>query len=557
MIKAWLLLVACYPLLWGDAALERAIGRMVIVGFDALSLERNATLLAQIKRYDLGGVILFDRDYRDRTRPKNVRDPQQLQALCSILHEASKGRMFIMIDQEGGRVERLKARDGFVHTPSAAQMAALPVQEARAHYDVMAAMLREAGITLNAAPVVDLAVNPDNPVIAKLERAYSSDPVKVGRYATAMLDAMSDKGVVGVLKHFPGHGSSRGDSHEGFVDVTQTWTPQELEPYAALIQSGKAQAIMSAHVFNRTLDPDVPATLSYKINTQLLRHKLGFKGVLISDDLQMKAISAHYSLKESLRRAINSGVDMLLFGNQLAYTPLPLIIETIKELIEDKEVPRERIEEANRRIEALHVHRTIRLLPIDFGPEREALSRAYIKAHYGLHVEDARIEPRMIVIHWTATKSLEEAYARLKPERLLKDRGDIAASGALNVSAHFLVDRDGTIYRLMDERTMARHVIGLNYHAIGIENVGGEGNEKEDLTPAQLETNARLVGYLQSRFEGIEYLIGHHEYQQWRDSPLWLERDQAYITHKRDPGDAFMRDLRSKTAHLGLRSRYR
>lgn len=555
-MKVWLLLMAWCVLLGGDEVLERQIGRMLIVGFDALSLERNATLLGEIKRYDLGGVILFDRDYHDRTRPKNVRDPRQLKVLCTALNEASDGAMLIMIDQEGGRVERLKPRDGFVHTPSAVQIAKLSLEEARESYAAMAAMLREAGITLNAAPVVDLATNPDNPVIAKLERAYSSDPASVSRYATLMLDAMSQEGIVGVLKHFPGHGSSRGDSHEGFVDVTQTWQPQELEPYATLIESGKAQAIMSAHVFNRTLDPHLPATLSYQINTELLRRKLGFKGVLISDDLQMKAISAHYSLQESLKLAINSGVDMLLFGNQLDDTPLPLLIETIKELVARKEVARERIEEANRRIEALHVDRSIRSLPIDFGPQRIALSRAYIKAHYGLHVSDIRIEPRMIVIHWTATKTLEEAYARLKPERLLGDRSDIAASGALNVSAHFLIDRDGTIYRLMDERTMARHVIGLNYHAIGIENVGGEGNRQEDLTPEQLEANARLIGYLKSRYEGIEYLIGHHEYRQWRNSPLWLEKDPNYITYKRDPGDAFMRDLRSKTVHLGLKSRY-
>ncbi len=550
------LMLWCVTAVWADMALERLIGRMLVVGFDAATLERNATILQQITQYDLGGVILFDRDYQERERVKNVHDPKQLKGLCTTLREASNGRLLIMIDQEGGKVERLKVRDGFAHTPSAAEIAVLPLSEVRRHYDALSSTLHEAGINLNAAPVVDLASNPDNPVIAKLGRSYSSDPMAVVGYASLFVEAMNAQGITGILKHFPGHGSSRTDSHEGFVDVTQTWQSRELEPYRRMIEMDQADMIMSAHVFNRTLDPDLPATLSYRINTILLRQELGFTGVLISDDLQMKAISAHYSLEQTLERAINSGVDMLLFGNQLSSVETTTLIRSIASLVAQGRITRGRLEEANRRIDALHLRRTIRSLPLEFGSERIELTKHYIKQHYGLHVNDIKIEPRMIVIHWTGSQTLEGAYAQLKPERLRPERSDIAASGAVNVSAHFLVDRDGTIYRLMDERTMARHVIGLNFHAIGIENVGGKENEEEDLTLEQLEANARLVAYLKQRYEGIEYLIGHYEYLQWRDTPLWLEKDKNYITYKRDPGKAFMRDLRSKTAHLGLKTRY-
>ena len=191
--------------------------------------------------------------------------------------------------------------------------------------------------------------------------------------------------------------------------------------------------------------------------------------------------------------------------------------------------------------------------PIDFGQERIALSKAYIKKHYGLDVNDITITPRIIVLHWTAEPSFDKSFNRLKPQRLLSDRKDIANASALNVSAHFLVDRDGTIYRLMPENWMARHVIGLNFNAIGIENVGGRDNRIDDLTPAQLRANIALVRYLKKRYPTITYLIGHHEYRKMEKTPLWLEKDKGYRTQKRDPGDAFMSKVRRAVRDLHLK----
>ncbi len=191
--------------------------------------------------------------------------------------------------------------------------------------------------------------------------------------------------------------------------------------------------------------------------------------------------------------------------------------------------------------------------PIDFGAERIAMTKEYIKTHYGKTVSNIKITPKIILLHWTAEMSFDKSFKRLQPQRLLTDRKDIAKASLLNVSAQFLVARDGTIYRLMPENWMARHVIGLNYSSIGVENVGGKDNKKDDLTPAQVKSNIALVQYLKTKYPSIEYLIGHHEYRQMEGTSLWLELDKGYRTVKSDPGDAFMHKVHSKTKSLGLK----
>ncbi len=192
--------------------------------------------------------------------------------------------------------------------------------------------------------------------------------------------------------------------------------------------------------------------------------------------------------------------------------------------------------------------------PIDFGKSRVEMTKEYILKHYGKRVDSIKIEPRIILLHWTAEMSLDKSFARLKPQRLLSDRKDISKASALNVSAHYLVARDGTIYRLMRDDMMARHVIGLNYSSIGIENVGGRSNRVSDLTPAQLKSNILLVRYLKAKYPKIEYLIGHYEYRQMEGTPLWLERDSSYRTTKRDPSREFMSRVREATRDLALKA---
>ncbi|WP_457595226.1 N-acetylmuramoyl-L-alanine amidase [Hydrogenimonas sp.] len=181
--------------------------------------------------------------------------------------------------------------------------------------------------------------------------------------------------------------------------------------------------------------------------------------------------------------------------------------------------------------------------PILFGPERITLTQQYIKRHYGYDARSIEITPKIVVIHYTAIPTLEGSFRAFYPETLPGGRADIQRASRLNVSAHFLVDRDGTVYRLMKENRMARHVIGLNHCAVGIENVGG-GSGEENLTQEQLRANVELVRYLVKKYPTIGYLIGHYEYRRFETSSLWLERDAGYRTVKKDPGERFMRALR-------------
>ena len=199
---------------------------------------------------------------------------------------------------------------------------------------------------------------------------------------------------------------------------------------------------------------------------------------------------------------------------------------------------------------------TIKIIdkPIDFGKERIAMTKDYIKQHYGRKVDNIKITPKIIVLHWTAEMSFNKSFKRLQPQKLLSDRKDIVKASALNVSSQFLVARDGTIFRLMPENWMARHVIGLNYSSIGVENVGGKGNKIDDLTPAQRKSNILLVKYLKAKYPSIEYLIGHHEYRQMESTSLWLEKDKGYRTVKSDPGKKFMSDIRSAVKSLKLKT---
>ena len=536
-----------------EIKLKKQIGRMLVVGFDKQSVNKNTEIVQQIQKYDLGGVILFDKFYEKRSITKNISSPEQLKELTAKLKKFSKKPLLISVDQEGGNVARLKHYYGFERFPSAKEVSFLSPLRAKNIYNKQSQMIHNNNINCNFAPVVDLDINPNNKVISELERSFGSSGHKVTQFAKIVIDAQTKHNVISVLKHFPGHGSSLGDSHKGFVDISNTWTQKELMPYQNLINSGDVDMIMSAHVFNSVLDAKYPATLSYSVNTKLLREKMDFRGVLISDDLQMKAITKHYSLKETLTLTINSGVDILLFGNQLAHNDVDELVKIIYSQVKSGAISKKRILESNRRIENLHTKNSIIQRAIDFTPKRKEMTKAYVKQHYGFDINDIIIKPKVIVLHWTAVMDFEDCFNRLKGDKLYSDRGDISSAGALNVSSHFLVARDGTITQLMPDNWMARHVIGLNYSSIGIENVGGEDNTKEDLTKAQIKANIKLIKYLKAKYPDIEYLIGHHEYTEMEKNPLWLELDDGYRTIKADPGKKFMRSVRKKVKELGLK----
>ena len=330
--------------------IEKMISKMVILGFSGETINPNDEIYKNVKS-GLGGVILFDKDPNDKQKVKNVRNKEQLKTLTSQLQAISKQKLLISIDQEGGIVQRLKSADGFVNTPKASEVALKGKDFAKQSYSAMAKDLKYSGINVNFAPVVDLAINKENKVIVTRGRSFGESSNEVISYASIFVDELKKEKVISVLKHFPGHGSSLADSHLGFVDITNTWNQKELEPYRYFIKNNKVDMIMTAHVFNEKLDKDYPATLSYNVNTNLLRYKLGYEGVLVSDDLQMYAISKHYDLKQTLTLAINSGVDMLLFANQLA-KPISLkqIVDTVYSQILNEEISLEQIIKSNQRI---------------------------------------------------------------------------------------------------------------------------------------------------------------------------------------------------------------
>lgn len=186
--------------------------------------------------------------------------------------------------------------------------------------------------------------------------------------------------------------------------------------------------------------------------------------------------------------------------------------------------------------------------PITWNQEREDLSLQYLKDRHGLEQKTASIDPKMVVVHWTAIDNIEVTFDVFDPPTLA-GRADLTGASNLNVSSQFLIDRDGTIFRLLPDTTFARHTIGLNYLAIGIENIG---SDDMPLTKKQLKANEELIRYLARKYQ-IDYVIGHHEYQNFQTTDLWMEADPDYRTVKTDPGDAFMKKLRKNLEDLKLK----
>ena len=339
-------------------SLDEKIGSMLMVGFFGTSAPSNSQICRDIKKYNLGGVILFDANPVNKKKAKNIYSREQVQRLTGELQSCSRdGKLLIAVDQEGGRVQRLKRKyDFYGRFPKAIDIGGLPTNEIYDIYNRMGEELSSVGINYNLAPVVDLAINKKNRVIYKLGRSFGKNPKEVVKYSKIFIDEMRANGVLTSLKHFPGHGSSLGDTHKGFVDVTKLWRRDELEPYRILKKQGYVDTIMVAHVFNAKLDPKYPATLSKKIVNGILRKQLGYNGVVITDDLQMGAITKRYSLRNTLKLAINAGDDLLLFGNQLSKNNIVTVkklVDTIRGLVYSRAINICNIDRANRRIEAL------------------------------------------------------------------------------------------------------------------------------------------------------------------------------------------------------------
>ena len=337
----------------GEPTLDEKIGEMLMVGFKGFEVSDTSHIVRDIQEHHLGGVVLFDYDVPTGRPVRNIESPEQVQRLISQLNDLADKPLFIAVDQEGGRVARLKESRGFEPSVSTQYLGETDDIDSTRHYaETTAVQLQDLGFNVNFAPVVDLNVNPDNPVIGRIERSFGADPDIVKKHASIFLEEFSAHKILGVLKHYPGHGSAWNDSHVGMADVTETWNEIELQPYRELINSAHKFAIMTAHVFNENLDSEWPATLSRDVQTGLLRNELGFEGVLFSDDMQMEAIRSFYGLETAITRAINAGVDVLVFGNNSVYWPdiIPRAVEIIKQKIEAGDISEARIDESYKRI---------------------------------------------------------------------------------------------------------------------------------------------------------------------------------------------------------------
>lgn len=345
----WICFVPSLALAQTDS-LDIKIGQMLMMGLDDFTkLDKSQPMFRSIENGMLGNVILFEKHINRRGSAKN------LTKITSYIQQIAPTPVLISIDEEGGRVNRLKPKYGFPITISAQCLGDLDDADSTGFYTARSAKtMSQLGINMNIAPNVDVNINPENPVIGLKERSYSEDYRKVTMHADAMVDAQSKEGVINVLKHFPGHGSSASDTHLGIADVSTSWMWEELFPYRSLIDSGKIQAIMTAHIVNERLDESrTPATLSKKIMTGLLRDFMGFKGVIISDDMQMHAISKYYGFEEAIVLSINAGVDILAFANNTDLTEkitLDYIHGIVKKNVLLGNIPAARVEESYQRI---------------------------------------------------------------------------------------------------------------------------------------------------------------------------------------------------------------
>jgi beta-N-acetylhexosaminidase len=330
---------------------------MLMVGFQGYELTAADPVGAALSERRLGNTVLFDYDVPGAGFGRNIESPEQVQTLTGQIRELYGGPVLIAADQEGGRVARLSPRWGFPETvsPQALGERNDPAYT-REVAGEMAATLAAAGINLNLAPVLDVNVNPANPVIGALERSFSGDPDVVTEQAIAFIEAHHEHGVLCTLKHFPGHGSSEDDSHLGVVDVTNLWSRTELEPFANVIDAGLADAIMTAHIFNANWDPDHPATLSRAVLTGILREELGYDGVIITDDMQMGAIRDAYGFEEAVLMSVEAGADIVAIANntdQYEGGVVTRAFDTLLGAVREGRLSEARIEESYLRVRRL------------------------------------------------------------------------------------------------------------------------------------------------------------------------------------------------------------
>ncbi len=337
---------ANYQLSIAQDSLDIKIGQMILIGFP--KAEVDPTVLDEVKAGKVGTLILFEKNI-----PKSTASFAALKKIIWTYQKAAPIPLFVAIDQEGGKVNRLKDKYGFPRSITAQEMGR-SLDSTKFYAESIASNLAGLGINVNFAPCVDLGVNRNNTVIYSVGRSFSANGDSVAMLAEEYIKPHRKFGVITVLKHFPGHGSSLADTHFGVADVTKTWTAQELIPYQRLQERGMIDAIMSAHIVNTRLDQrGYPGTLSSRVLDSLLRKNMSYNGVLFSDDMQMQAIAKQYGLEEAIKLAINAGIDILCFSNNIMGSEtrtVDKVHQIIRKFVESGTIKRERIDQSFERI---------------------------------------------------------------------------------------------------------------------------------------------------------------------------------------------------------------
>lgn len=339
-------------------SLEIMAGQMILSGFrgtgedaDGEAAGELAALLDDIAAGRLGGVIYFAVDAYTRDQGRNITSLGQAAGLSALLQAKAPVPLFIGVDQEGGRVRRFTEEHGVPVTPSARVLGWGEPEATFAEAAALGALLGQAGINLNFAPSLDVDSNPDSPAIGALGRSFSEKPEEVAAHGLAFARGMREAGIIACYKHFPGHGSAKGDTHLGFADITPTWSEAELAPYRAVLPHTPPAMVMLGHMAHREVTGGQPASLSPEAVT-LLRKSLAWDGVIITDDLQMRAVEDAHTPAEAILLAVEAGADILLLGNNLRHDPQMArkAHAALVELARSGALPQNRIRESYERI---------------------------------------------------------------------------------------------------------------------------------------------------------------------------------------------------------------
>lgn len=358
MIKLFISAIICLSALnlhSAELTTAQKAAKMLIVGIKGTTLSPTNPLVKDIKERGVSGVIFFEHNITPIQQNKDSR--AIFKKLVSDIQALTPEKLFLSIDQEGGKVNRLKSKYGFAEMPSHKAIGIANNNDYTAKVSAtIAAEVKSMGLNVNFAPSIDVDINPLCPVIGKVDRSFSADETKVTDHARIYINEHHKSGILTSLKHFPGHGNSKVDSHVGFTNISDTWQERELIPFQTLIDENMCDMVMVSHLYNSKIDKLHPASLSKPTIDSLLRKTMKWNGVVITDDMQMKALTDNYGFEEAIVLGINAGIDLFIISTSAAGASDDITwraISTIVKAVKSGEITEQRLDESVKRIEDL------------------------------------------------------------------------------------------------------------------------------------------------------------------------------------------------------------